>query len=279
MSATPSARRRRPLRGWLRLARRRLLPWRYNDPFRRDLETPSSPISLDLERDSDTLLIAFGGMRGLLGMPPFEFFNATGKIPVKRLFVRDLRQAWYHRGVPGFGATLDEFAASLLELVQRHDVRRLVMTGNSAGGYAALVFGRLLGADTVLCFAPQTVLDLDVLASWDDHRWDEQIVALVDAGTIDRGWLDLSVALPAVEPLPGAGRAETEYELYYDADFEIDRLHAERLADVPGMRLHPRAGGKHGLAREMRLSGDLDRVLQRALLGVAPPGSTASGAA
>jgi pimeloyl-ACP methyl ester carboxylesterase len=232
---------------------------RFRRGFRRAVDDPAVPLSLDMGRDSHTLLIAFGGMRGQIGMPPFEFFKATGGIPVKRLFVRDLRQAWYHRGIPDVGATVTEVAEALERLIAHHDVDRTVVAGNSAGGYAALLFGTLLGVDTALCFAPQTVLDLDTLATMDDHRWDDQIRELVAAGALETRWADLRHALPQ------ARRADTSYEIYYDDSFEVDRVHAERMTELEGVRLQRLQGGAHGIARDMRETGELERVLRRAL--------------
>jgi pimeloyl-ACP methyl ester carboxylesterase len=246
--------------------RARLLARRFRSRFRKGIDDPNVPLSLDMGRSSSTLLIAFGGMRGQLGMPPFEFFKATGGIPVKRLFVRDLRQAWYHRGIPGHGSGIEEVAASLRELLDRHEVDRLVVAGNSAGGYAALLFGTLLGADTVLGFAPQTVIELDALAEMDDHRWDDQIRELLVDGGLDPRFTDLRRALPDVR------RGETRYELYFDDTFETDRLQAERLAELDGVELHRMQGGAHSIARDMRESGELERVLQRALGTAAAPG-------
>lgn len=243
--------------------RARLLTRRFRSRFRKEVEDPKVPLSFDLGRSSSTLLIAFGGMRGQLGMPTFEFFKATGGIPVKRLFVRDLRQAWYHRGIPGHGSSVEEVAESLRELIARHHVERLVVAGNSAGGYAALLFGTLLGADTVLGFAPQTVIELDALAAMDDHRWDEQIEALLADGGLDARWTDLRRVLPEVR------LGETRYELYFDDTFAADRLQAERMVELDGVELHRMQGGAHSIARDMRESGELERVLRRAL-GTAP---------
>lgn len=240
---------------------------RLRSPFRRSLEDPNAPLSLDLGSDSDTLLIAFGGMRGLLGVPPWEFFKATGGLPVKRLFVRDLRQCWYHRGIPGYGEDLPGCAAALLGLAREGGAERIVAAGNSAGGYAALLFGALLGAQTVLCFAPQTVIDPQVLGTWDDHRWDEQLNDLLAHERLDPRLADLAGALALAHPLPGAPSARTGFNVYYDSSFKPDRLHAEHIARVPGVRLIPREGGKHGIAAEMRDSGELDRVLREALDG------------
>ena len=209
--------------------------------------------------DSRTLLLAFGGIVGRIGIPPFEFFSLTGSIPVKRLFVRDLRQAWYHRGIPHHGATLPAVAESLGRLIAAHEVGRLVVAGNSAGGYAALVLGTLLGADTVLCFAPQTVLDLDLLADMGDHRWDERLRPLAAAGLLDTRFTDLRNALPATR------RADTAYRIYFDDSLRSDRLHAERLAGVQGVRLYRFGRGSHGIARSLRETGALERVLRGAL--------------
>ena len=232
---------------------------RFGPAFRRDLEDPLVPLSFDMESRSRTLLIAFGGMHGGLGMPPFEFFKATGEFAIKRLFVRDLRQAWYHLGIPDFGATITEMGESFTALLAEHDVDRLVVTGTSAGGYGAVVFGALLGAHTVIAFAPQTVLDLKVLAEIKDHRWDDQVRRLEGLGGVDPRWADLRRSLPE------ADRGNTRYELHYDTENPRDTAHCERLADLAGVHLVPRAGGGHNIAKDMRDSGDLEPLLRAAL--------------
>ena len=244
----------RALRRGKRAIERRL------DSFRRSVEDPSVPLSLDMSARSSTLLIAFGGIYGGLGVPPFEFFRATSGIPVKRLYVRDLEQAWYHRGLPGSGGTIDELAQTLGKLVEDNGVKRLVTAGNSAGGYAALLFGTLLGADAALSFAPQTVIDLDVLAQMDDHRWDERLGQLAQAGALQERWLDLARALPEIR-----GGANTRCEVYFDDSFATDRLHAAHIAPLSGVRLHARSSGAHSVALDLRASGELGRILDEAL--------------
>jgi pimeloyl-ACP methyl ester carboxylesterase len=239
------------------IARGLVLPLRQR--FRRSVEDPTVPLSFDMDSSSRTLLIAFGGMRGQIGMPPFEFFKATGGIPVKRLFVRDLHQAWYHRGIPGHGESLEQAAEALRALIAERDVERLVVTGNSAGGYAAAAFGMLLRADVALCFAPQTVLDPAVLAEWDDHRWDAQLEALIRDGIVPQRWIDLGAALQDSD-------GTTTVAVYFDETLEVDRLHAERLEGIAGVQLHRKQGGAHGVARVMRINGELEQVLHDVLL-------------
>ena len=235
----------------------------------RRIPDSEASVSLDMDSDSRTLLLAFGGMEGRIGMPPFEFLRLTGEIPVKRLFVRDLRQAWYHRGMPGHGSTLAEVTESLRAMIAEHEVDRMVFTGNSAGGYAALLFGTLLGADTVLCFAPQTILDPAVLTEMGDHRWDERLLPLVSEGALDQRWVDLRQALP------GARVADTRYQVYFDDSLDVDRLHAERLLGLPGLRMYRFGGGAHHLVRDLRDNGALARIL-RAALELPPDGAAGS---
>jgi hypothetical protein len=233
---------------------------RFMSSFRRGVEDPTVPLSLDMEHPSTTLLIAFGGIQGGLGIPPFEFFRATDEFPIKRMFVRDLRQAWYHHGIPDGGDTIDDLSEHLRKLIARHSVDRLVVTGTSAGGYAALVFGALLGAHTALSFAPQTVLELDALAAMGDHRWDPNVERMHAKGWFDPGWSDLQRALP------GARRAQTRYELHFDPTMGFDRLHCERLAGLEGIVMIPREGGGHNIAKDMRDTGELEPLLRAALV-------------
>lgn len=228
-----------------------------NHPIGPDLD---DDVLQDMERDSGALLVAFGGLAGwFLEVPPFEMVRSTGDLPVKRMFVRDSRQAWYHRGIRGHGDTFMSLAESLGELLGRYEVERLVMTGISMGGYAALAFGTLLGADTVLALVPQTVVDMRTLAAMDDHRWDEQLGELDRAGDADPRWLDLRSALP------GARVADTRYEIYFAQRFRTDRLHAERMAGIDGVRLYRFGHGGHALARALRDNGVMETVMRRAL--------------
>lgn len=220
--------------------------------------------------DSHTLLIAFGGQGGAMGMQPFEFLTITEGFPTKRLFVRDLNRAWYHQGIPGGGSTIPEMAESLERLIAQHEVDRLVVTGVSGGGYAALAFGTLLGADLAVAFSPQTVLDLNVLATMDDHRFDPRLEELAATNGLDPRWMDLQ------RVLSGARCADTHYELHFDRTFRPDRLHAECLADLDGAQLHGHEGGGHNIARSLRDAGKLKPVLWRAL-GAPHPDKTTAG--
>ena len=231
--------------------------------YRRTARGEGVAVSLDAEIDSRTLLLTFGGMKSTAGLVAFEFVALTADMPVKKMFVRDPRQSWYHRGMPSHGSTLESIAELLQKIIAGQDVDRLVTVGSSAGGYAALAFGALLGAERVLAFGPQTTLDREALAEMDDHRWDYLLDPLYAKGALEERWIDLRAALP------GALDPNTRCGVYFDETVRADRLHAERLAGIDGVRLYRFGRGGHTLSRHLRDQGALDRLLREAL-GVPP---------
>ncbi|KAL1525112.1 hypothetical protein AB1Y20_019984 [Prymnesium parvum] len=122
-----------------------------------------------------TLVIAFAGADAALGaqvkngVPSHEFVRACRKAGVERaIFVRDVMRSWYLRGIgrPDVPADVSDAGGSFEEMVEllRAEVRRarpdrLVTIGSSMGGYAAVRAGIALGADHVVAFAPQVVID------------------------------------------------------------------------------------------------------------------------
>ena len=219
------------------------------------LQDPERGVVADLDAPGDALLIAFGGIKGGLAMAPFEFFRVAAAIPAKRVFLRDHEQAWYQRGVRGLGASPAEVAAGLRDLIEQAGVSRVVMTGNSAGGYAALRFGMLCGADEVHAFSPQTFLGRAGRALARDLRWRRELTGVL------RRPPDLTRAL---REWPGPGH------VHFDATHRLDRLHAERLRALPGIHLHAYEGGEHAVVRSLRDDGRLGAILVSALQGRTP---------
>ena len=73
------------------------------------------------------------------------------------MWVRDVQKQWY---VNGISATVSSIDALVVELRSRVGARRVVTVGSSAGGYAAALFGVLLGAERAICFSAQFDLEL-----------------------------------------------------------------------------------------------------------------------
>ena len=76
------------------------------------------------------------------------------------VLLRPAGKGWYHDGVPGLGATIEETAASLRRVVEALQPDRIVTFGASVGGYAAIVFGSLLQADRIVALSAELQLML-----------------------------------------------------------------------------------------------------------------------
>src|SRR5918998_5958042 len=139
------------------------------------LARPDAHVVLDLATDSSTLLVLFGGIAGGVSIPVFEFFRLTSGFPAKKAFLRDPRRGWYQLGIPGVGDSAADVRAFLSAVIERARAERVVMAGASAGGFAALLFGSWCGADEVIAFSPQTLVDTENRRLGGDSRWSQQI--------------------------------------------------------------------------------------------------------
>jgi hypothetical protein len=218
--------------------------------------------AFDLESPSSTLLVAFGGMPGHMGMPPFEFFNISQDLEVKKAYLRDLDRAWYHAGIRGLGDSPEQVAEKLRAVIADAGSSKVVFAGNSAGGWAALLFGALVDVDLVLAFSPQTTLLEADLRRINDQRWDRFLRGARRYDLLRDDLLDLRPVLEAHPPAENA-----RWAIHYASMYELDAFHAERLGDVPGVELDGHAGqrGGHGLIRALRDQGKLREILADAV--------------
>ena len=226
--------------------------------FQDKLADPTKSIITDFSVPSRAVLVAFGGLRGELDIPPFEFFRLTVQVPVKKIFVRDLGQAWYHRGVPGIARDVDELAVYLKSAVQQADVQRVVTVGTSAGGYAALLLGSLMEVDDVHAFSAQTFLGRWNRLRHRDGRWKRQVRAVHGSRTVIRRYLDLKRVF-------ASRRVGTCFHLHFCDNHRLDRIHAQRLGGLPGVKLLPYPEGGHRLVKFLRDQDRLQQLLLRAV--------------
>lgn len=222
-----------------------------------------SGIQIDIEREGSTLLIAFGGMMGkFAGMPAFEFFSLVAREnpAVKRVFVRDLRQAWYQHGVEGVGSSVPEVASRLRELVAESGAERVVTIGASAGGFGAILFGALIGADEVHAFSPQTFLDRRRRALLLDRSNPVQTAALHASSGSGGRFFD-------VKRVVADAAAPTCYVIHYPRYSRTDALHALRMRSLDGVTLRSYPFRAHNVAGRLRDQGTLPALLERIIAG------------
>ena len=215
------------------------------------------------DRPPATLLIAFGGLASKLdGIPPFEFLSALAEQSARRVFVRDLDQAWYQEGVRGVASNLADTTDALRAIVEEAQPTRVVTLGVSAGGFAAIYFGCQLRADLAVAFSPQTFTSAALRRWHRDHRWTEEIAGL------DR--LDTATTCRDLRPIVAASAHRvhrTAIQVHYGRSSRIDRAHARRLRRFENVTLVEHDAG-HNTAKALKERGELDGVLRRA---VTPP--------
>lgn len=232
--------------------------------FERQLNDPSVSFVRDYTADSRLLLVAFGGINQRMGMAPFEFFQLARGVAVKKLFFRDLHQAWYHRGLGSAGKTIAEAAAFIRGEVAAERIERVVMFGNSMGGYAAILFGCLVGAQEVHAFSPQTFISPWKLIRRRDFRWKYDVWRAY-LSREPSTFYDLRTALAAA---PGV-----RVHLHYSTASTLDTVHARNLESFANVTLMAYPEGGHRLIQHLKQTGALADLLERALVPAPEPGA------
>lgn len=196
-------------------------------------------MSLIVEPDAGRarLLVSFGGRDMRIGsIYKYEFFNfLKAHFPdTNRHFHLDRQNAMYHLGIRGETTSVDDTVRYLAEKIRGYE--HVVFLGVSSGGYAAILFGSLLGVQAVLAFIPQTRL-YEARPEYDER------------------YIDL---LPVLRP-------ETRYVLVADATETgafHHRSHCDRLASHPGVEVVEK---ERVSLRAMRADGELRRLLRGVL--------------
>lgn len=90
---------------------------------------------------------------------PFYMFNSLTNdttINANIIFVRDVEQCWYLTGYDNNNTHVDFLNDLKLILDTNFKNNKIITVGQSAGGFAALLFGSLLTVNNIIVFNPQT---------------------------------------------------------------------------------------------------------------------------
>jgi pimeloyl-ACP methyl ester carboxylesterase len=193
---------------------------------------------LDSAAASDILMISFAVFPAPGGKSAFDFRRATHPLGVKRLFLRDPNMMWYQKGTPGVGDDVPAVAEFLRKIIAQEGVKRVVMIGNSGGGFSALLFGALVGVEEIHAFNPPTRL-----REPDDTSAPEQLQALEAEKGKEIPYLDIrDVFRKHLKP-------HTKVYIHYSRGESRDKRHARYLREFPNVRLIEYPFVSHHVAR------------------------------
>ena len=142
-------------------------------------------------------------------------------------------------GVRGVGTNPESVMSYLREMISSIKPSRIVLTGASAGGYAAILFGELLGVDEVHAFAPQTFVGLDALRRFREPRWYAEARRMRDEDILRADLADLGAVLRARRTLH-----RPAHHLWFDPSSKTDSVHVANVRDEVRVTLH--GSGKAG---------------------------------
>ncbi len=230
--------------------------------FQSGLMDESVPIAIQFDSKSSVLLLIFSGLAQRINMPFFEFNNITGGLDhVNKIYLRDTYRFWYHRGLPNVGNDIDEIANFLRQYTTHPSTRKTVIFGNSGGGYAALLFGHILGVDEVHAFSPKLFIDPIKRVMNNDFPPKTSISHLFSLYLHgQRKYFDLQKVF--LSPVPQKGN----FHIYYSKNNKIDHLQAKRMKSIPGIHLHPFQHDRHNLIKLLKRRGKLRKIIEKAIL-------------
>lgn len=201
--------------------------------------------------NSRDLLVCFSGRRaGFVDPFHFSFYRDAKDVPANMLFLRDNTGSWYHRGFPGLSGSLRETAEVLGEFVKLRGIHRTTVVGVSAGTFAAMIIGTLMGARRVYCLGCISTIHPDQRINPEVGQLGPKMRAgLEEIWNHPKAETDLFDVRGVLEQ---AGRAAPSVRIHHDPDHQKDSWHAQRLGGLPTVTLVPRPGFEHDIRRFSR---------------------------
>lgn len=244
-------------------------PGREKSAFATLEANPDAGFMLNAPHPNAPLVITFAFV-SWDSLPAFDFVRRVNKLsvatnrPINCLYLRDSANLWYQHGIAGLGRDVHETANRLREVIDAVRPSSVSIVGQSMGGYAAVLYGALLGVDRVLAFGPLSYLRPDWARRDGDLRWIsvmDKLKRYPPAPCYD----DLPALLSSLSTIP-------EIQLVYgtgaedDGTANLDALHSSRFRQVAGVRVTDIAEAPHAVVKWLIDQGRIDDMLAAALL-------------
>lgn len=175
----------------------------------------------------------------------FEWYGIRVKGACKHIYLRDIHKQWYLSGINSKINSPEKLCDFLIAETKGYKV---ICIGSSAGGYAALLFGSILGA-TVYAFSPRIeMLSLDRYSSPEKAPLYFRL-----KGTSLKQYMDIVPFLKA---------STTPMYCFYPTKSQLDKIQLSHLNNVstdniPNVHIIKFSTTKHGVPFPKEALGDI----------------------
>jgi hypothetical protein len=201
-------------------------------------------IEKHINKDNKILFITFGGLANQLSMPQFEFRNflTNNFKSIDFVFIKDPGQFWYFNGIPGLGNNIHEVSEYLKNMIDEIKPEKVITLGTSAGGFASILFGNLIGADHLISFNPQTILNKTI--NHVGHARKLEVLRILGESNKYYDLLNLD------------NNIDQKIHIVYGNNDKNDVNMAKRMEVWPNVKTYA-FKGDHGIVRVLRQNGEL----------------------
>lgn len=204
---------------------------------------------------NNTIVVTFSGL-GMLDSirPRFELIGSLTNIKNNNfdiLGVRDLNYSWYISDINSYLSKLDE-------IIKKYD--NVIFIGISSGGFASLLYGKILKVNKIISFSPQTNISESFLNKIKDRRFDKLLQQKVYSP-----WNNRYYDLNNFEKIK-----EQEINIIYSSTNKYDEQHIKfienscsKIIDIPDIPNNKYYSYGHKVAKFLKEQNKLIHYLEK----------------
>lgn len=208
--------------------------------------------------DPEAICVVFSGGAHSFGVPSDFFDRYLARRGMAAVYLRDPKRLVGHAGLPGLGDDRTSAALALRDRLRARGYKRIYTIGVSLGGFWAMSYGLIMGAQAMMGFGAMTYLDRATMTAQKETRAPHYAHRLWQC--VGQAGLNLREEMERYAVLPAT-------HLYF-TEHAQDTKHAEALAQFDAVTLHQELGlDSHAVSVELkrigRFDGALDAILPR----------------